>query len=411
MHMARKKISRPEDLDGLDKEGLIAFLKGDQPDKIALWNDWRKVNDWAEIDLAQADLRTEHLEGIDLSLTHLERSEFIYAHLEMANLNGVHLEGATLLGAHLEDAKLTTAYLEAADLRGTHLERAFLRGAHLEKAALNGTLLDGAFLSKAHLEEAILSRARLEGTDLTQAFLRDTDLSGVASLRGVKLYQTYFWGVLSLRYEQFLDEEGRSTIWEHTEGRFSEAKDVYKTLKGYFEDAGDYKGANWAYGQEQEMEKLMFAPPAVRWLYPRWKGKWQPDEGGNTFWKPAWGKWVGLEISDRVAGYGMSLVRPVLTLGVVILLFALLYLLADGVTAMSGCGYVEAAANPIAGCLPTGNPIDYVWFSLGAITGTQAGTLRAYREYVWLIHSLEMFFGIALTGLIGFVLGNKLRFS
>jgi hypothetical protein len=225
-------------------------------------------------------------------------------------------------------------------------------------------------------------------------------------MRGVKLYQTYFWGVLSLRYNQFLDEKGKSTIWEETEGRFSEAKDVYKSLKGYFEDAGDYEGSNWAYVREQTMEKLMRSPRWLRWLYPHWRGRWDEE-----FCEPRLLEWLRLEFAEKIANYGDSLTRPVFWLGVVIVGFAALYLAMGAATATSGCGYAELSANWRAGCAPTRNLIDNLLFSLGAMTTADVGRVQPYLADIGFLMTLETLIGIGLTGLVGFVLGNKLRYS
>jgi hypothetical protein len=246
----------------------------------------------------------------------------------------------------------------------------------------------------------------LKSANLRRTHLRSIALSEVTSLRGVKLYQTYFWGVLSLRYDQFLDEKGKSTIWEETEGRFREAKDVYKSLKGYFEDAGDYEGANWAYLREQVMEKLMVTPRWIRWLYPRWQGKWD-----DNYCRPNPFEWLRLEFAEKIANYGNSLLRPVFWLGMVIVGFAVIYFAIGAATAIPGCGYAEVSVTWREGCAPTANFLDNLLFSLGAMTTADVGSVQMYKSGVGWLMTIETLVGIALTGLIGFVLGNKLRYS
>lgn len=345
-------VKAPEDLDRLDKEGLIAFLRSERVDRWALWDGWRRGNEWAEpVDLRDADLSGLDLHGMD----------FIEAHVEGASFSNANLAGAYLWEAYLPGACLTQA-------------------------------------------------------DLRQAHLRDTDLSSLAKggLQGVRLYQTFFGGVLSLRYEQFLEHEnpkGTPTIWEHTEGRFSEAKDVYKTLKGYFENVGDYEGANWAYRHEQEMEKLMYVPEWARWMYSRWK--WELSEERDTtyklvkvvYWKPNTIEWLRLEIADKLAGYGLSLVKPLFWLVMLILGFGLIYWAFGLVTALP-CGY----PNPPE-CAPSRNFVDALLFSLGAMTTIDVGNVQPYLSHVGILTSVEALLGIALTGLFGFVLGSKLRNS
>jgi uncharacterized protein YjbI with pentapeptide repeats len=444
-------VQEPGDLDGLDKDGLIAFLRSDREDKVELWNAWR----WTEkgqlrpVDLKEANLRGAHLEGanlhkahlggVNLSEAHLEGASLSIARLEEANLRRAHLERASLSLTHLDGADLERAYLEGADLTGARLEgaslwmasmegadlrwarleganlrRARLEGAnlvfaHLEGADLSGAHLEGAYLRAAHLEGADLRAAYLDDANLREAHLRGVALSPVESLRGVRLYQTYFWGVLSLRYKQFLGDgrAGESTIWEETEGRFSQAKDVFKTLKGYFEDAGDYEGANWAYVREQVTEKLMRVPHPLRWLYPHWRWKWNDE-----FCDPGLLEWLRLEFSEKIANYGTSLLRPIVCLLVVILVFTVIYLALGLVTNVSGCGYPKRIFEPPPGtCHPTHNFANNLLFSLAALTTADIAYLQPFRWWVGYLSTVETLVGIALTGLFGFVLGNKLRYS
>jgi uncharacterized protein YjbI with pentapeptide repeats len=394
--MNADEVREPGDLDELDKEGLAAFLKGEREDKVVLWDAWRKANAWGPI----------YLEGADLGSARLEGANLIGARLEGANLVLARLEGANLWGARLVGANLSGAWLEGANLRGAWLERADLSWARLKGANLFEAQLERANLIGARLEEVYLYGAQFEGANLSGTLLRDVALSSAASLEGVRLYRTYFWGVLSLRYEQFLDEKGKSTIWEETEGRFSEAKDVYKSLKGYFEDAGDYGGANWAYVREQTMEKLMRSPRWLRCWYPHWRGRW--DEG---FCEPRLLEWLRLEFAEKIANYGDSLTRPLFWLGAVIVGFAALYLAIGAATATPGCGYTERFVTPMAGCRPTRNPFNNLLFSVGAMTTMEMGFLQPFQWWVGYMMAAETLIGIALTGLVGFVLGNKLRYS
>lgn len=409
--MGISQISQPSDLDTLDKDTLIAFLTSDRDDKIALWNAWRSSANWKPVDLENAEmsgayLRGVHLEKVILIEAHLEAANLIEAHLEKAILDEAHLEGARLGKAYLEGTSLGGAHLEEADLREARLRGAYLEEAHLERACLIEARLERANLTEAHLEGANLLGAQLINATLHGTRLRDVALSNVASLRGVMLYQTYLWGVLSLRYEQFLDGHGDSIIWEETEGYFREAKDVYKSLKGYFEDAGDYEGANWAHGREQVMAKLMSAPRWSRRFYPRWPGKWHDESC-----RPSVMRWLGLELSDKLAGFGLSLWRPLFVLAAIVLVFALLYWLSGAITSTFGCSYSELIQQWRVGCAPTSNPFDALLFSLGALTSTEIGVVRPYLSHVGILMTLEVLLGIALTGLFGFVLGNKLRYS
>lgn len=127
------------------------------------------------VDLVDADLK-----GCSLRDAHLEQSW-----LGRANLEGAELSGALLAGANLRDARLEKAYLEGADLTGavladTHLEGADLRGTRLIGADLSGTHLEGADLRDADLKGAVLSAASLDKTTrLNGVLLTDASLDQV----------------------------------------------------------------------------------------------------------------------------------------------------------------------------------------------------------------------------------------
>ncbi|MBN1121571.1 MAG: pentapeptide repeat-containing protein [Anaerolineae bacterium] len=341
-------VTTPDDLNRLDKDGLIAFLKNhpDRKVKSALWNAWHAANISRD--------RVVDLSGADL---------------QFANLSNVSLHRVNLAGAALGEA----------DLSG-----------------------------------ADLLEANLAGASLWQTRLRNVSLSEVTDggLRGVRLYRANFRGILSLRYDQFIGEDGRSTIWGEAEGRFYEAKDVYKTLKGTFESAGDYEGANWAYVREQVMEKLMYARAMPRWckpflklIYPRWRDKLmgkQEDEAQGSLEYPIL-NWLRMEFSDKIAHYGTSLLLPFAWMFVVLIVFAAIYWLGGMVT------YIDLHTGTLTPS--TRNVWHNLIFSATSMFTIEMAALQPATPFVGMLETVQAFFGFGLTGLIGFVLGNKLRYS
>lgn len=399
-------IDTADTLTKLDKDGRVAFLKTKSDETVRSWNAWRKRRNYAPIDLRNANLANADLAAADLR----------GVNLDAATLNRARLDRAILIRAHLRNARMNKVSLRATNLNRADLAGANCRDSHFEGADLRNASFDNAILYNAHLEEVMLTGASLAGADLREAHLRDVALSSLAAggLQGAKLYQTYFGGILSLRYTQLLSDEydrrSASTVWEDTENRYDEAAAVYKSLKGYFEDAGDYEAANWAYAHEQTMRKLIFAPEWARWMYPQ-RRTWQPDANGKEHFRPNTFEWFGLALSDMLAGYGQSLVKPLIWLILVNLAFALIYQWFGMITTMPGCSVTDLRVNPIAGCAPTARFIDALMFSIGAMTTIDVGTVQPYLSHVGLVAAIEALLGIALTGLFGFVLGHKLRNS
>jgi len=61
--------------------------------------------------------------------------------------------------------------------------------------------------------------------------------------------------------------------------------------------------------------------------------------------------------------------------------------------------------------MPTRNLKDLAIFGLGAFVTMDPKGLQAREDWVQLLAGLEGLLGISLTGLLGFVLGNRIRRS
>jgi uncharacterized protein YjbI with pentapeptide repeats len=123
---------------------------------VEAWNQWRKENLQAAIDLSEADLAGKDLTGADLR----------DANLSGANLRESKLGPGTLLWrANLSDAKLYKADLSGAELQDVKFARADLFYANLREAKLRSADLS--------LARGGLQTEMLPGTDLTGAILPD----------------------------------------------------------------------------------------------------------------------------------------------------------------------------------------------------------------------------------------------
>jgi uncharacterized protein YjbI with pentapeptide repeats len=141
--------------------------------------------------LSDADLSGAILVSTDLQGAFLSSAKLREANLIGADLIGADLSGADLTGAQLASAFLEGANLRGAILRGAHLDGDDLSGADLANAVLPGADLSHADLSHAYLHEADLSGADLFNANLSRADLRLSGLSG-ANLSGANLARAVF---------------------------------------------------------------------------------------------------------------------------------------------------------------------------------------------------------------------------
>ena len=319
------------------------------------------------------------LHGIVLSRWNEESNTPIIANLEWTRLIGAKLQGAIMWRA---------------DLRRTHLMDAKLQGAIMWRADLRGT-----DLSHANLQGAYLPHADLQGTNLRYADLRGVDLLDVISLQGVRLYRA------RLDHTRLKRESLESGIWEEQKGIYRNARDAYLALKQNFEDLGDYEGASWSYVKERRMEKACSAP----WRARRFYGKEQlgdtsghklPAHDSQVWWFLVrhTAKWLTDWMVELVCLYGESFWRVLISMGFLLLVSTVLFWALRGVI------------DPATGRAYT-RIIDYLIFTLGAFTTTGFERLRPANGVIELLTTIEAILGIALTGLLGFVVGNRVRRS
>jgi hypothetical protein len=109
--------------------------------------------------------------------------------------------------------------------------------------------------------------------------------------------------------------------------------------------------------------------------------------------------------------FGESISRVLLTLVLLFALFAVAYGVTGGI--IRDCTPVGADTTDLSACRPglTRDPGDLALFSLGAMTTMEPEGLKPANDVVQVAARLEALFAIALTGLLGFVLGNRIRRS
>jgi len=383
--MSRLDLSE-RDLSGIDlgRSAVLAELHRvhqRDPEAAPLW--WGQHNEGLSCtgaNLTDADLRGAHLEGASL----------IAATLRDADLEGAHLEEADIQLSHLEKADLSYAHLEGANMQGAHLQGAWLTSAHLEGAILRRAHLEGAHLDRAHLDKADLIWSYLERADLSGASLRQAKLVELASATGVRLTRATF-GETQVTWREL---EGN--LGEELDRKWREAEEIYLALKSNFEQLGRYEDASWAYRKERCMEKREAWETATMALQERRSG-----QAIRYGWKAALD-----QVVELVCDYGESIKRILTTMAVVLLVFAVLYWAIAGVW-----GPWEKIPEGRIRHI-TRNPIDLLTFSLGAMTTLGPPGLEARPTLLMrVLMPVQAMLGIVLAGLLGFVLGNRIRRS
>lgn len=342
-------------------------------------------------DLAGATAQGAGLAGADLQEAMLEGTNLQGAVVRFANLRGAALEGALLHGADLWGATLDDATLEGADLRGAILREASLVGANLTGAKLTGVDAGNARLRRAVLRGADLQEAGLTGASLDDAVLQDARLQGL-DLSSCTLSHVFLSGawLAGVRLEQ---EQLEGNIGEEITRDYQAARKGYLGLEQCFALIGDPDAASWAYRKRRRMQKLESRTSARGALATH-------DLSAAAHHGLRYVTDVGAE---WLCDYGESISRVLAAMVVVYIFFIVLYGLTGSV--------VRVGATPSSPTTPTSNLLDLAIFSLLAMTtsGSPVVGLLPHTEAVHLLTGLEALCGIFLTGLLGFVVGNRIR--
>jgi hypothetical protein len=277
-------------------------------------------------------------------------------------------------------------------------------GINLAGASLSWVSLVGADLSDGCLRGVDLRGARLEGvdlidTDLSHAILWDADFDSAtldgANLRGANIFGASFTNATINKEsigENVIQESHKYSLPSGMDmlperNRFWQASKIYRGLKTTFDSNGLYGNASWAYRRARKMEKHL-AKYHAREAYKT--KQW------HIFLKNSL-KWLSDTVVEAVSDYGESPWRVLLWINIIWIGFAVIYGLFSGVVNDAG--------------VATSNAMDLLAFSLGTMTTLVPEGLSANNniELMRFLMPFEVLLGIALTGLFGFVLGNRIN--
>ena len=367
--------------------------------------------DLREASMGGVDLRRANLQGADLRGADLAGAKFCRAELGGADFRESMLEEADLREAKARFAKFNLAELEHADLRradlwGALLGEATLCGADLRQVILTEADLQKADLSSADLRNAVLGRADLTGAKLNATDLREASCAGAtfleaslreANLQGLDLSNSVLTGVhlagARLDQARFRRSQLGEALGEELSGELDTAREGYLALERSFAAQGDHDAAVWAYLRRRRMQKQS---ALARAKAARAEGR-KPDAFRN------YAQFASDEFVEWVCDYGESVPRVMRSLLVLYLAFTLTYGLTGSVTReeKTPAGTVQVVSRNIE---------DVAIFSLLAMsTGDTGDRLKPTHDLSRTLVGIHVFVWVALTGLMGFVLGNRIR--
>ncbi len=324
----------------------------------------------------------------------------------LLNLSGYNL---TEIDLKDENLKLTDVVFgwhggpKPAELRGARfreciLEHCFFADTDLTKADFRKCTALRCDFRYATFRHTTLQEAKLVLCDMYRASIQDGTVMLKTKFELVSLTGT-LGGATGLRWSSFAHEKPRPPLVPESEreyreflrwtkqdrleaysiddalaDRLDDAARNYRDLSGLWTERGQFSDAGKAYARSRRLERQSAGP--------RFKGK--P-------FRPLF--WAGLWFADLLCGFGESLVKIVVWLLVVALLPGIVYAIIGNVVQGSGGFW------------------DDLLFSASQLTASTPMRLSSSAQVVEWIRVLQTLTGVAVLGLFGFVLGNKIRNS
>jgi uncharacterized protein YjbI with pentapeptide repeats len=373
---------------------------------------------WKMIDIAQLkeliasklikdqDLSHLELNGIDFSGCNLENVVFANELQENRELKNI-----TFAGAKLDNVFFDHATLGGCNFDGdkTTLTRVSFKKSILYKCRFRKTQFLWCDFRYAEINSATFESAIFSWCDFYRTFFVGIVIFRKALVGNSSLFYTYFDEGATLRrenlrdskilqqdknaYREFLvdwpklgpgirkNEQGVESDWDPTaslRARFMDAEDIYKTLNGLWTSKGFLGDANWAFVKGKKMERK-------RMINELFYGKDLPiSKVVNLTLLSFWNF-----VTDKLFGYGESMSKMILTYIVTIFIFAYIY-------------YSSSVTN-----LP--DYLKALIISLKNMVAQTSDEVSGISPFLDFLNMVQTTIGILITGIFGFILGNKIR--
>jgi hypothetical protein len=383
------------------------------------------------------DWRDEDLKGCKLENGRLERVDFGNVEdLRFKNMDLVDLNfgGATLTNCDFINCSLSDCTFANCSLSNCDFTSAWLEGCTFKKSTFDRSTFSGAVLLRCDLYRTVFvannlfTHARFSLVSLNQATLSGTlglrrsafvaprlgrrlerhrgshQLRQGAAVAGARAESVEARRALpkdpliqtnEAKYRALLEQvpAGDKAVDddESLDGRLAEAAGVWRNLSALWTSQGASAEAGWAYVQAKRLERTDASPR--RWRHQGADGRSRAYR--YLTWGRLWVTWGLLWGAGALCDFGNSLLRAVFWLPVFVLFWGLVYWRS---------GVVHSGRHMVS--LPKA-----LLFSLAQVANATPTPLSLHGSTGRVLASVETLLGIALLGLVGFVLGNTIRNS
>ena len=311
-------------------------------------------------------IETKEVIGVDLSGQRLEKIDF----------SGCSIERTSFKGCELVHCRFRNAKISWSDFRYAEIQHGTFEGAEIEFSDFYRAFIDGVVI--------------FSGSSFSNCSLNKTYLGECAIIRKENLKDNRILQQNKEEYRKFLVDWHTYGTGERTndinvksdwspdaavEARWSDAEVIYKNLNALWAGKGYFADGNWAYVQGRKMERR-------RMIAELFNKSVKPVRKLINLWYI-----LTNVISDIFFGYGESMFKMVVTYILTVFCFA--WVFTENVSILE---YTQALA-----------------ISLKNMAGMDSETLRGISPLVDMLNVVQTTIGILLTGIFGFILGNKIR--
>ena len=311
-------------------------------------------------------IATKNIVGIDLSGEKLEKIDFTGCTLERVNF-----KGCEMVHCRFRNAKISWS-----DFRYAEIQHGTFEGAQIDFCDFYRAFIDGV---------VIFSGSSIANCSLNKTYLGDCAIIRKENLRDNRILQQN-----KEEYRKFLVDWHTYGTGERTndlnvksdwnpqaavDARWADAEVIYKNFNALWSGKGYIADGNWAYVQGKRMERWrmisQMRDKSLNWL----------KKGANI-----WHICTNF-MSDLFFGYGESMTKMIVTYILTVFLFA--WAFTENVSLLE---YSQAFA-----------------ISLKNMVGMDSDILQDVSPLVDMLNVVQTTIGILLTGIFGFILGNKIR--
>ncbi len=311
-------------------------------------------------------IETKKIVGIDLSGEKLEKIDF----------TGCTLERVNFKGCEMEHCRFRNAKISWSDFRYVQIQHGTFEGAQIDFCDFYRAFIDGV---------VIFNGSSFANCSINKTYLGDCAIIRKENLRNNRILQQN-----KEEYRKFLvdwhtygtgervNDLNVKSDWnpqDAIDARWADAENIYKNFNALWSGKGYIADGNWAYVQGKRME--------------RWRMMAQLNDKSINMFKKASNIWHICTnfMSDIFFGYGESMTKMVLTYILTVFFFA--WAFTENVSLLE---YSQAFG-----------------ISLKNMVGMDSDILQDVSPLVDMLNVIQTTIGILLTGIFGFILGNKIR--